>query len=89
MDRTEQSKSLYFPEELIDEKNDMLNSLLDIDCNLSRFICMLMPQIIEESRQVLRQGLNYRQVYWSLTTCKKNTDGSKILLEEKKKSWCT
>jgi hypothetical protein len=68
MDRTEQSKSLYFPEDRIDEKNEMLNLLLDIDCNLSKFICMLMPQIIRECKKLKENKLHYKHVVWMLDT---------------------
>ena len=66
-DRSEKSKSLYFPDRAVEDKDTMLNLLLDIDCNLSKFICMLMPQVITLSRQILAKRHHYKKYNWKLT----------------------
>lgn len=71
MDRERQSVSLYFSEEVLDEKDLMVDLLLDIDCNMSRLLTVLMSEVIKAAMKVKDRGLNYRNYEWRITVKRK------------------
>jgi len=67
MNRTETSKSIYIPEAKIAEKNNAVDLLMDVSCNLSRFICMLFPQVIMLCTKVKAKKHHWKMYKWTLS----------------------
>ena len=66
-DREGKYVALYFPEEMMEEKEKTYFALLDINCNFSKLIQVLLPQIKEIALAMFKRGENYLEYEWKLT----------------------
>jgi hypothetical protein len=64
LNKEKQYAEVYFPEKMIDDKEEAYGALLDIDSNFSKFLQGLLKQIIIMSKVILSYGKNYRHFEW-------------------------
>lgn len=85
INKEEQYMALYFPEDMLEEKTKAYNLLLDIDCNFSRLIQQLLPEIIRVAGDIEALEESFRDYEWQLCVKKKGTKrGNKKKNQEEK-----
>ena len=66
IDKEKQYTELYFPERLVDDKDEAYSSLLDIDSNFSKFIQSVLTPIRVLADFINMFGKNYRHFEWTV-----------------------
>jgi hypothetical protein len=66
-----QYTAVYFPHNMIEAKDEFLFGLEDIDCNISKIVRELMPDIVKNIKKIKDAGQTYRHYNWKVTTSKK------------------
>ena len=72
IDKENQYDSFYVPEHMIEEKFNVNSVLLDIDCNFSRFIQVIMRSLWHAACYIKKLELSYRHFDWAITIKNKN-----------------
>ena len=73
MNKDKQYSAIYFPVSMIEERERTWFSLIDIDCNFSKLIQILLFQIRKLSDFIATLNLNFRHFDWILVIRNKKT----------------
>lgn len=69
----ERYSQIYWPTNMHKQKNKVYDLLLDIDCNYSRIVQSILPNLEEICKLILSVGKNFRHFEWHLLIIDKET----------------
>jgi hypothetical protein len=73
--------AIYFPEDLLEAKDNAYDALLDIEANYSKLIQELLPDITYIGRQIKNAGKTTFDYTFQLVAVNNNNPKDKIFLE--------
>lgn len=64
--REQKYSVVYWPAAMLDQKMDVYDLLLDIDCNFSRFLQSILHNLSDICKLIISMGKNFRHYSWHL-----------------------
>lgn len=72
---------VYWPVDMLEQRTEVYDLLLDIDCNYSRFLQSILHNLADICRLIISVGKNYRHYDWHLLIIDKESgDGYSSLM---------
>ena len=77
LDKEKQYDALYFPLDMVEEKKKAYWALLDIDCNFSKLLRLLLTSIKLIADKIKKAEKNYRHYDWEIVIKEKKVSDGK------------
>ncbi len=85
-DNEEQYTTIYFPVQMLKDKGRLLNVLLDIDGNLSRFVQEVMSDVILAAEHIKDREKFFKDYDWQVVAILKERQDGKAKNKQEKDS---
>ncbi len=73
LDKEKQYHMLYFPIDMAEDAEEAYNLSLDIDCNFSKIVQLLLKDITNICARIIKRKKNWRHYTWHLVCIDKDT----------------